>query len=268
MSINKSESQIFFEGIFTGNCGIPFRQIPKNQYEQTVLTKQQAEVLGQLLEDEIESYYYKALLSYMESIPALERNLFSWATVRLYYSVFYAIKAYLACKHIAILRAERRLFYVKAKENEAFKKCEDTTDHKGTILTLCKLFKNSDVLLSNNINGINVYQWMMQKREEVNYRDMNFHDPAPPAFWATICNDIKLQGIKSVVEKLVNDEWLYCFQDEYAVLGIPTKRIMLTVDEIHRLGRTSSITLEKQELINTLSSSLDEGIVKVFEIWK
>ena len=149
MSIKKSGSQLYFEGMFTGSSGIPFRQIPKTQYEQTILTRQQAEDIKNLLADEVAPYYYKALLSYMESITALESKLFSWATVKLYYSVFYAIKAYLACKDIAILRAERKLFYVKAKENETIRRCADTTDHKGTILTLEKLYKNSDMLLVN-----------------------------------------------------------------------------------------------------------------------
>ena len=109
--------------MFTGSSGVPFRQIKKQQYEQTALTKQQAEDLRNLLESEIVPYYYKALLSYMECIPALSKKLFSWATVRLYYSVFYAIKAYLACNNIAILRAERKVFYVKAKENELVNAC-------------------------------------------------------------------------------------------------------------------------------------------------
>ena len=42
MSIKKSGSQVYFEGMFTGSSGIPFRQIPKTQYEQTILTRQQA----------------------------------------------------------------------------------------------------------------------------------------------------------------------------------------------------------------------------------
>lgn len=43
MSINKSGSQVYFEGMFTGSSGFPFRQISKAQYEQTSLTKQQAD---------------------------------------------------------------------------------------------------------------------------------------------------------------------------------------------------------------------------------
>ena len=268
MSINKSGTQIYFEGMFTGNRGIPIRQVPKKQYEQTMLTRQQADDIKNLLEDEIGPYYYKAILSYMESIVALKSKLFSWATVKLYYSVFYSIKSYLACKDIAILRAERKLFYVKAKENEFIKKCDDPTDHKGTILTASKLFRNSDMLLSNNIDNMDVYQWMMKKREEVNYKDLDFHDPSAPDFWSELNNEIERHGIKVIVDKMVNDNWLYCFQDEYAVLGIPTKRIMLTVDEIHRHTRNIDILEEKKQLIDSMSECLSENSIQALEIWK
>lgn len=268
MSINKSGSQIYFENMFTGTSGIPFRQIPKAQYEQTSLTKQQAIDIKYLLECEIESYYYKALLSYMECIQALKNNLFSWATVRLYYSVFYSIKAYLACNNIAILRAERKLYYIKACENEYFKRCEDTTDHKGTILTLCKLFKNTDMLLSNNIDGMDVYLWMMKKREEVNYKDMDFHDPSAPDFWSVLHNEIKQYGIKAVFDKVVNDNWLYCFQDEYAILGVPTKRLILLVDEMHKSGVSINISEEKKELIDSMSSEMSDCFRQALVLWE
>ncbi len=268
MSINKSGTQIYFEKMFTGKSGIPFRQIKKQQYEQTALTKQQSEDIRNLLEDEISSYYYKALLSYMESIQALNKKLFSWATVRLYYSVFYAIKAYLACNNIAMLRAERKIFYVKAKENEFIKRCEDSTDHKGTILTMCKLFKKSDLLLSNNIEGIDVYRWMMERREEVNYKDIDFHDPNAPEFWSKIDNEIGQRGTGYVIDKLVEDNWLLCFQNEYAILGIPTKRIILTVDAIHSSGKPFDIASEKRQLIDNLSNELFEGSIRALEIWK
>lgn len=268
MSINKCGSQLYFERMFTGSCGVPFRKISKAQYEQTALTKQQADDMTQLLENEIVAYYYKALLSYTESIPAVVNKLYSWATVRLYYSVFYAIKAYLACNNIAILRAERKLYYIKTKEGEFFKKCDDTTDHKGTILTLCKVFKNTDMLLSNNIDDTNVYQWMMKRREEVNYKDMDFHDPNAPDFWSLLNTEITQYGISTVVDKMVNDQWLYCFQSEYAVLGVPTKRLVLTVEEIHKLGREFHISNEKKELVESMTSILSENSKRAFEIWK
>lgn len=67
---------------------------------------------------------------------------------------------------------------------------------------------------------------------------------------------------------MVDDNWLYCFQDEYAILGIPTKRIILTVDEIHRQGRHFEISEEKKQLIDSMSTILSENSVQALEIWK
>lgn len=72
MSINKSGSQKYFEEMFTRVGSKPFRQIPKTQYEQTCITKNQADEFKRHLESEVASYYYKALLSYIESLSALE----------------------------------------------------------------------------------------------------------------------------------------------------------------------------------------------------
>ena len=83
-------------------------------------------------------------MSYAEGLRAITTNNYSWATVKLYYSVFYASKAFLACKGIALLRAERKMFYLKARNGEKIKKCREHTDHKATMLTLIDLFKNQD----------------------------------------------------------------------------------------------------------------------------
>ena len=80
--------------------------------------------------------------------------------------------------------------------------------------------------------------------------------------------EIKKNGIKAVVDTMVKDEWLYCFQEEYAILGIPTKRIILTVDEIHRQGKKLDISEEKKELIDSMSIILSENSINALEIWR
>ncbi len=273
MSINRSRSQIYFEKMFTSNGGKPFSNVNKHDYENRVISKEETENFRDFLEDEILSYYYKALLSYIEAIPALEQKHFSWATVRLYYSVFYSIKAFLACNNIAILRAERMLFYIKLKPGEKFKKCKESTDHKGTILTFCEEFKDKDILLSNNLDSdeddpMNVYMWMMKRREEVNYKDIDFHDPDAPDFWVTLDKEIEDNGIRETVDKLVNDNWLYCFQSEYAILAVPTKRLILTVDEMQKTGKKIYVPTEKKEFIDGMSGILSENSIEEFEIWR
>lgn len=268
MSFRRAPSQQYFENMFPGNKGIPFRGIKKETYTNLHLSFKQAKDLSNCLNDEISSYYFKSLLSYLESIPAIVSKNYSWATVRLYYSVYYSTRAFLACKDIAFLRAERTLYYIKTKENESFVKCDDTTDHKGTIKTLAKLYGNQDLLLSNSIDDIPAYDWMMKKREEVNYKDIDFHDPNPPDFWSTIDQTLVTGTIEQIVDSLVKDEWIQCFQNDYGILGIPTKRLLLTVREIRSSGKTLSISDEQKIFLEKYLKELTKNTNHELVVWK
>lgn len=268
MSFSRSSSQVYFESLFPGPQGIPFRGLKKDTYLRRQLSTIEAARFKQCLDSDACFYYYKALLSYMESIPAIENRNFSWATVRLYYSVYYATKATLACRHIAIVRAERKLFYVKANNGESFKKCTDTTDHKAAMYTLRDLYGSVDELQSQTIDGKLSYEWMMDKREEVNYKDIQFHDPNPPDFWETINQDIINSGVVSVINDLVNDEWIYSFQDDYGILAIPTKRLLLTVTDIINAGIEVSLNEEQKFFIEEYSNSLSEDTQNALLIWR
>lgn len=268
MSIRKCESQLYFENMISSQKKKQFNMVHRREFKDIQFTDDQAKKIRDLLKEEIAPYYYKSLLSYIESLDAIQNRLYSWATIRLYYSTFYSIKAYLACKDVAIFRAQRKLFYVKAKGKESLKSCEQHTDHKGAITTHKKLFKDIDMLFSNSVGDFDAYEWMMNKREEVNYKDLNFHDPVAPEFWSKLSEEIEDNGIGKMVERLVDDDGTYCFQDEYAILGIPTKRIILTVDEMCAQGKTFDILEEKREFIDSMSNILTEKSIRALEIWK
>ena len=142
MSINRSQSQLLFETIFTLGSNPPFKQIPKSAYETTALSQQQAQDLHNCLSHEVMELYYKALLSFAEAYSRIVYNSYSWPTIELYYSVFYATKAFLYAYDYAILRAERRLYFVCALPNQRFVKCNNTTDHKATFEVLANSLYN------------------------------------------------------------------------------------------------------------------------------
>ena len=73
--------------------------------------------------------------------------------------------------------------------------------------------------------------------------------------------------MKTIIDKLVDDNWLYCFQEEYAILGIPTKRLIQTVDAIHRLGKTCNVDNIKQEFINDFADRLSDNAKQALIIW-
>ena len=100
-----------------------------------------------------------------------------------------------------------------------------------------------------------------------NYKDIEFHDPNPPDFWETIHQDVVNHSIVHVVNTLVEDEWLYCFQDDYAVLGIPTKRLLLTVEDIKNSGLNVIINSDQKSFIEAYSNRLTEESKNALLVW-
>lgn len=58
--------------------------------------------------------FYNGILSFSEGIDAVFQKRFSWATIKLYYAVYYLIRATLSSKEIAILRC-RSMFRLVAR---------------------------------------------------------------------------------------------------------------------------------------------------------
>ncbi len=271
--IQRSQIQICFESLYTLAGRAPFQGIPKATYEKTPLTNATVTRMASYLNGEIQEYYYKALLSYAESISAICNNHFSWATVKLYYSTFYALRAFLACNDYVFLRAgEKRnyLYYTKLKSGETLTKM-DSSDHKSTIALQKTKFPNEWLLsqtISEGSEDITSYEWLAKRREDVNYKDVKFRDPIPSEMWEYLKADIDTHSISNVINQLIEDLGTLCFQQEYAVLAIPTKRLYLTAKELHNRGIYFEDEMKREFLINTASSLELQVWQKLLDICK
>ena len=237
--IKRSPAQEYFESLFTSGSGISFQNVPKSEYEKRTLSAEDVVGMSVCLDEEIAHYYYKALLSYIGGLVAISKQCYSWATVQLYYSTFYSLRSFLACNKVVFLRAginRSILLYVEINEGKNYKRSPEQNDHKGTIKLQKLLYGSQDVLLSQNMTdgaeSITAYEWMAKRREEVNYKDIEFRDPNPFDYWVEIVKMINNKGLSRTVKTMVEDQWRLCFQDEYGVLGIPTKRLLLTSQEL------------------------------------
>jgi hypothetical protein len=63
-----------------------------------VLSAIEARKLQSYLKEDAVDYLYSAAVSLGDALCGVTRSLFTWATVKLYYSVFYAMRARLALK--------------------------------------------------------------------------------------------------------------------------------------------------------------------------
>ncbi len=105
----------------------------------------------------------------------------------------------MASNGIALIR-QKSLFYLKALDGEIPIKKNDkkhNTDHSGTINFFIDLF-SSDILLSQSIDTTNAYEWLMNKREQINYRERQFNEPNHSEFWQFIAEQIKLGNLEKL----------------------------------------------------------------------
>ena len=218
------------------------------------LTQSQADQLSSDLKDDAKDLYFKGLLSLFEALKSVETKLFSWATVKIYYSIYYFLRCTLAINGIAIIR-QKSLYYLKTNVGEMPVKKghkDYNTDHSGTINHFIDLLGNSDILLSQNIDNTNAYKWLMDRREQINYRERSFQEPFHSDFWDTIATQIRKGNLAKILEDYIKDNFLLCFQEEHAVLAIPIKRAILTKALLDAEKIDVSITNEQKKLMDNL----------------
>ena len=247
MSIKKSECQITFESVFSDTHGaVNYGNRPKTSVPATTINSNTINEFKACIASDLEAYYYKGVISLAEAIEGIHFYHYSWATVKLYYATFYLLRASLLSKDICFLRAKRDLFYLKVKANESFCSVGDNTDHKGTIKIQKDLIGNGDILLTNQIEGADTYDWLISRREEVNYKDVEFREPLCPDFWALLDNEIKSSSLETVIRKILGNFQVYCFQSDYAILALPLQRLLITKHDISLSNYSITLSEDKQ----------------------
>lgn len=238
MSINfsRNRTQVKFEE-FIGVRNPQDLPQHKSDFKNYILSKDDALLLAETLKEDAKDFYYNGLISFAEGIDAVFCKRFSWATVKLYYSVFYLLRATLAIHNIAVLRCSS-LYKLKIKTGEqahAMSNRKYNSTHGGTIKYYEDTVGPADKMLTNTIDGQSVYNWLMYAREIVNYRSSAFAEPDCLSIWdnfASLGNDELARTLK----ELEDDDYIKCFQEEYAVLAIPIKLLFQTTKKFQDSG--------------------------------
>ena len=80
---------------------------------------------------------------------------------------------------------------------------------------------------------MDVYQWMEDVRDIVNYREVGFEEPECLEVWNKFKEALDTDTLSNVLDLIINDsQYIYCFQEEYAVVAIPIKRMQLTIADL------------------------------------
>jgi len=189
-----------------------------------------------------EDLFYKGLLSLSEALVEISQGKHSWATVKLYYSVFYFLRSSLAAEGYAIIKNQSQyLLDIKSgskPEKRSSKKYRN--DHIGVINIYKDVVGDNDILQTNSINGKSVYEWLMEKRHQVHYRQRSFLEPEHAEFFSQAKDAIVNNYFSELLDKYYSDSIpIYCFDAEHACIAAPIKRAIFTRADLSKSGITN-----------------------------
>lgn len=192
--------------------------------------------------------FYKGMISLLQGLMDIKNNCHAWATVKLYYSVFYFIRTSLALNGFVIVKNNGFHCSPNLKKS-LFKKYNVRGDHKAAIKIYTEKLGDSDILLGNKIDNTDSYLWLMGRREEIQYRCNSFYEPDYWKYYSFLEEISYIEALKLFIE---DDEYKYCFDEDFACIALPVKRFLLTLAEFKNEG----LTLEqnkKDHLMKTFS---------------
>lgn len=236
MSFEKTKSQTFFES-FVQPLAAKGNVRPRDIVNINLSNSQRQHMQACLREDS-RHYFFKGVFTLLNALNSLDEKLFSWATVKLYYSVFYNLRSCLAVKGVGLFRWERDAFYL-AYDKTNFQKMDGLhkSDHKGVIFLQEKYFSTSDKLLQSKVESKFPYYWLMDQREFVNYKHKTFEEPNTPFFWSQIKSILEEKDINYLIDLYLNDIDLnYCFDEDHSILATPLQRLKQTCQDFDNSG--------------------------------
>lgn len=223
--------------------------------EYKVVDSNRETLLSELRKDSAD-IYFKAILSLAEAINGLCEGRHSWSAIKLYYAVFFFLRCSLATDKYAFLK-NKGIYTLKLVNNESPERRDQgkhqgeriSGDHKTTIVTYINLFRDSDILQSNTVDGKNIYEWLMELRNQINYREREFTEPVNKYFFDSIFDKKK---IKRQIETYLNDDYVYCFDKDHCSLAAPLKLAQTVRGQLYSFIEFEPISRDKQAEIEKL----------------
>ena len=217
---------------------------PGTKLSTIALNAAQAARLRLALDVDALSYLYSGVVSIGDATQAIERQFYSWATVKLYYALFYLSRALLAAHGTAVVYEGTKPFSWDSQAGATPTKRDGPT-HKAVLSSYEATFPKS-VLLSQPIDTTPALSWLMSRREEANYTRARFSEPEVPAHFAIVAR----MGIRKVFAAYVRDgNYLYSFDQQHAMLALPVEALKLSLSEFSaRASPLQLNTVDRQYL--------------------
>lgn len=200
----------------TRNLVSRLQAIPKKEDRARVyLSAAEANDIKMLLREDAKDYYFSGLLSFVEALRGPQCGLYSWATVKLYYSVFYTLRAILALRGIAIFYLASTPWLIRAEPGKTAEHSKGNT-HSVVLRSFEQCFRRH--ILVQNIGADEAAEWLMDRREDANYKLGRFSEPTVPTHFEFL----EKTGIRKALQMYLHrDNEMLAFQPEHAMIAYP-----------------------------------------------
>lgn len=241
--------------VVTSAPGVPFSAI--------ALTASRAVALRSALLVDAKDYLYSGAVSIGDAVQAVDRCLFSWATVKLYYSAFYLARALLALHGTAFIYSGTKGYSWRSIPGAVAVKRNGAT-HKAVLSTFAAVLP-SNPLLSQPIDSIGALDWLIKLREAANYNNARFCEPnAPLHFEMHAAN-----GIRAMVAAYSQDsEYLYTFDPEHAMLAFPIEALKQVLKQFSVGGHSGLLSAEDRKYLSSLYFDKSGPLATMTELFK
>jgi hypothetical protein len=205
--------------------------------ENRSINQTEANALLRHLKNDAVSYIYSSIVSVGNAILSIRKELLTWATVKLYYATFYGVRSLLAINGVCIFYiktspTKTTPFILTVQAGQIAKKGNGQT-HK---LVLSEFRKRNNIeprLLSQYIGLQDPLEWLIERREEANYKTAKFLEPQVPRHFDKIID----HGLRRVIkEYLCDTSDLYMFDPDHAILAYPLRGIQIACKKLWMSG--------------------------------
>lgn len=188
--------------------------------------------------------------SFMDAVRGIQARCGTWATVKLYYSTFYALRTALALGKICAFHVGSSSFSVRAVAGHTPIPGVDRGTHK-TVLNSFNREYPSHQILSQLIDLKNPLDWLVERREEANYRQARFSEPD----FSSEFDFVESTGLRATLSTYLADPTsLYVFDPDHAIVAYPLRALQVVGDQLLLAGTTPSLSADEQDFLKSKAS--------------
>jgi len=233
----------------------------KASLKSYVLTSTDVTTLAPLLIQDATALYIKSLQSFTQALTAFQRKEFAWPIVKMYYSVFYAMRSELYASSIIVIM-NTQLFYTTNSVGNTFTPIKGNGSHQNYIKlrkTLPASIISRDPMLDNELeDGVDAYTWMCNNRERANYQAKHFPDPKPDIRLQKIYDNYVKPHKLTALLNLYDSQHLYCFDKDHATVAIPYHKLRSCKALLE--GKASLGVVEQEKIDSVKKQLLSAGV--------